>query len=139
MVALKITSASISFLEKRGLIETVLHSVERTPYSIPEKPTPVEIKLSEEQQKAYDSLEESLVSPQAAAALLYGVTGSGKTSVILTLIDKALSRGKGVIMLVPEIALTSQRAEVLFSRSSSFTTANFPISYSSLTNDFITL
>lgn len=111
-----LTPASLSFLEKRGLAEVIWQSVERALYKIPDSVSPISITLSEEQQKAYDSLEESLTSGEASAALLYGVTGSGKTSVILTLIDKALSLGKSVIMLVPEIALTSQSAEVLFSR-----------------------
>lgn len=111
-----LTPASLSFFEKRELAKVTWHSVERALYKIPDSVSPINITLSPEQQKAYNSLEESLTSGKASAALLYGVTGSGKTSVILTLIDKALTLGKGVIMLVPEIALTSQSAEVLFSR-----------------------
>ena len=53
---------------------------------------------------------------EPSAALLYGITGSGKTSVILKLIDKAIENGQGVILLVPEIALTLQNASKLFSR-----------------------
>lgn len=106
----------VSFFEKRGIAEVFEESVERTLYNIEKSPSPIKITLSEEQRRAYLALEELYSSPDAAAALLYGVTGSGKTSVILTLIDKAVSEGRGVIMLVPEIALTSQSAEVLFSR-----------------------
>ena len=111
-----LSSQSVSFLEKRGMVEVIEHSVERTPYKIPEKKEKIQIKLSENQKKAYTELEELLLKKEAAAALLYGVTGSGKTSVILSLIDRAVEEKKGVIMLVPEIALTSQSAEVLFSR-----------------------
>lgn len=112
-----IDSAGLTFLSKRGLIELLTHSVERNLYTIPtvcEKPR--EIQLSEEQKGAYDELSAMMDTRKGCAALLYGVTGSGKTSVILTLIDKAVSESRSVIMLVPEIALTSQSAEILFSR-----------------------
>lgn len=113
-----IDSAGLSFLEKRGLIEIVTHSVERNAYNVPDglNETDSHIFLSDEQQSAYDTLSDMLDSHKGCAALLYGVTGSGKTSVILSLIDRAVADGRGVIMLVPEIALTSQSAEILFAR-----------------------
>ncbi len=64
--------------------------------------------LSDMQKDALDSLLSLYESRQAKAALLYGVTGSGKTNVILKLIEKVLDDGKSVIVLVPEIALTGQ-------------------------------
>ena len=64
--------------------------------------------LSDEQQKAYETLREMCDSRTPRAALLHGVTGSGKTNVILRVIDRVLETGRGVIMLVPEIALTPQ-------------------------------
>ena len=111
-------TSGLNTLQKRGLLEIITKSVERTPYNIPKINRPVKITLSEEQERAYIALEKLLLSKEPAAALLYGVTGSGKTSVVLSLIDKAVSEGQGVIMLVPEIALTSQSAQVLFSRYS---------------------
>lgn len=112
-----IDSAGLNFLVKRGLTEIVTHNVERTLYKLPEiQPANEAIELSDEQREGYDTLSLMLDSRKGCAALLYGVTGSGKTSVILSLIDKAVSESRGVIMLVPEIALTSQSAEALFSR-----------------------
>lgn len=112
-----VDSAGVSFLVKRGLAVIEVHSVERNPYTPPTvSKTPVAITLSDEQKEAYDTLSGMLDSRKGCAALLYGVTGSGKTSVILSLVDKAVAEGRGVIMLVPEIALTAQSADVLFSR-----------------------
>ena len=112
-----VDSAGISFLAKRGLATIENRSVERNPYTPPAvSGDPVTITLSDEQREAFDTLSGMLDSRKGCAALLYGVTGSGKTSVILSLIDKAVAEGRGVIMLVPEIALTAQSAEVLFSR-----------------------
>ncbi len=64
--------------------------------------------LSDEQQKALDAVVQSIKSERFGAHLLFGITGSGKTEVYLQAIDKALALGKGVILLVPEIALTEQ-------------------------------
>lgn len=67
-----------------------------------------EIILTEQQQKAYDSLEKDYDSRKPSVTLLYGITGSGKTSVFMKLIDKVNAENKGVICMVPEIALTPQ-------------------------------
>ncbi len=72
--------------------------------------------LSDSQNAAYSRLEELYNTHQPKAALLYGVTGSGKTAVMLKLCDKVLSEGKSVIYLVPEISLTGQTARLMFER-----------------------
>ncbi|MDO5547251.1 MAG: primosomal protein N' [Eubacteriales bacterium] len=64
--------------------------------------------LTPAQEDAYRQIAPLLDSPQPEAALLYGVTGSGKTQVYLHLIARALEQGKGAIVLVPEIGLTPQ-------------------------------
>lgn len=64
--------------------------------------------LTSAQEEAYRRMSPLLDSAQPEAALLYGVTGSGKTQVYLHLIAKALEQGKGAIVLVPEIGLTPQ-------------------------------
>lgn len=67
-----------------------------------------DIALTQQQQKAYDSIIERYESGKASVSLLYGITGSGKTSVFMKLIDRANADNKGVICMVPEIALTPQ-------------------------------
>ena len=64
--------------------------------------------LNEEQEAAFRGLDELARTGRAAAALLYGVTGSGKTQVYIRLIQESLKRGKSALVLVPEIALTPQ-------------------------------
>ena len=64
--------------------------------------------LNAEQQKAFEGLARQMTAEQPGAALLYGITGSGKTSVYLKLIQTCLDQGKSALLLVPEIALTPQ-------------------------------
>ena len=66
------------------------------------------IVLTEEQQAAYDALLPHLEDPAPHSALLYGVTGSGKTLVFLKLIERCLQLGRKALVLVPEISLTPQ-------------------------------
>ncbi|MBQ9940239.1 MAG: primosomal protein N' [Clostridia bacterium] len=79
-------------------------------------PTEKSFDLSPAQKSAYNQLEELYNHKEAKAALLYGITGSGKTSVILKLCDRVISEGKTVIYLVPEISLTGQTARLMFER-----------------------
>ena len=64
--------------------------------------------LTEDQQRAVDTIRIALEVGQHRTYLLQGVTGSGKTEVYLRTIEDALARGRGAIVLVPEIALTPQ-------------------------------
>ena len=64
--------------------------------------------LNPEQQSCFEGLALQMEQPQPGIALLYGVTGSGKTSVYIKLIQKALEQEKSAMLLVPEIALTPQ-------------------------------
>ena len=66
------------------------------------------IVLTEEQQAAYGALLPHLEDTAPHSALLYGVTGSGKTLVFLKLIERCLQLGRKVLVLVPEISLTPQ-------------------------------
>ena len=112
-----VSGANIKALCDKGIIE--ISSVEeiRNPYSEYAKcrdSSP--IILSEEQSGAYATIESLYRESSARAALLYGVTGSGKTKVIMSLIDKVLLDGRTVIMLVPEISLTPQTVSIFCRR-----------------------
>ncbi len=74
--------------------------------SIPLKNEP--ILLTAEQQAAYEALLPHLEDTAPHSALLYGVTGSGKTLVFLKLIERCLQLGRRALVLVPEISLTPQ-------------------------------
>ena len=87
----------------------------RVPESVFEKSVEKHI-LSPQQKKAYDSLYSDYKSGCAKTALLFGVTGSGKTSVYLELIDRVTEDGKTALVLVPEISLTPQTLSLFKSR-----------------------
>ncbi len=69
--------------------------------------------LSGQQEEVFRGLTEQLHQEQPGAALLYGVTGSGKTAVYLKLIQACLDMGKSALLLVPEIGLTPQLLSLL--------------------------
>lgn len=73
---------------------------------IPYAPQP--ITLAPEQQQAFAALVPDLEDDKPHAALLHGVTGSGKTIVFLKLIERTLELGRKALVLVPEISLTPQ-------------------------------
>lgn len=101
------TRTSLKALCAKELVTLYQREVYRRPELPPEELKDIP-KLNDEQEKAFLGLEKIAESGKAACALLQGVTGSGKTSVYIHLIRRALDRGKSVILLVPEIALTPQ-------------------------------
>ncbi len=110
-----VTACVVETLIKKG----VLYSFEKPVYRSVKASKAVnkgEIKLTQEQLTAFEGLSELYESPQPKTALLYGVTGSGKTQVFLRLVDKAVADNKNVIVTVPEISLTPQLLSVFSSR-----------------------
>lgn len=108
------TLQPIRALEKAGLITIEQEEVYRhkVTYDGELKPIP---KLTAAQHTAYEGLMGLAESPEAACGVLLGVTGSGKTTVYLHLIDAMLKQGKSSILLVPEIALTPQMLQTFSS------------------------
>lgn len=104
-----VTPAVVTALARKDLVELYDAEVLRTPYdSADTEPEIVSQTLNGEQQTAYDRLRSLYDAGKPAGALLYGVTGSGKTAVYMNLIDRVLADGRQVIVLVPEISLTPQ-------------------------------
>lgn len=109
-----VTEAVVKALLNKGVVELYEKEVFRKPYE--DRPvSAAPIVLTEEQNSAFSGLKKTMEN-QGGTALLYGVTGSGKTQVYLKLIDEILPTGKGVIVMVPEISLTPQTLNHFYSR-----------------------
>lgn len=104
------TMATIRRLEVLGFVSLSTRPVFRNSFKVPEKSADP-IVLNPAQQTVYNGLMEQ----KSGVALLYGVTGSGKTAVYLRLIQSVLDLGKSSVLLVPEIALTPQLVQLLMS------------------------
>ena len=101
------STSTINRLEKLGYLtlseRPVLRCKEIQPAKL-EGP----LVLNDDQQTCFAGLSRQMAQPEPGVALLYGVTGSGKTSVYIKLIQAALDGGRSAMLLVPEIALTPQ-------------------------------
>ncbi len=106
-----VSEAAIRALEKKGLVRIGEGVVERQPEAgrtlLPDTPPT----LMPEQAAALETICRAVDTLTPPVVLLYGVTGSGKTEVYLQAIRRAADRGKGAIVLVPEISLTPQTVE----------------------------
>jgi len=113
---LSVTKSVIDALVKKGYAEYFDREIFRKPKSVPVYADVGEIKLTDEQDMAYKNLLGRYHSGEFSTTLLYGVTGSGKTSVYMKLIDDVVKDGKSVIVLVPEISLTPMTLDRFRSR-----------------------
>lgn len=101
------TNSTLRSLEKSGYVTIEeREAYRRGSTEVGKRAGPIH--LNAEQQEAFEGLDALAKKGEAAAALLYGITGSGKTQVYLRLIQETLKRGKTALTLVPEIALTPQ-------------------------------
>ena len=103
-----VTASVVDSLVKKGIVYYFENQVYRNPYKNIEKLYNKEdILLSDEQKTSFNNLYKEYTSGKASVSLLYGVTGSGKTAVFMKLIEAVRKDKKGIIVMVPEIALTS--------------------------------
>ena len=102
-----VTKAVLAGLVKKGVLAV---SAQDKSVALYEDYSPAQetIALSPAQQAAYSRLAALMDTGRPAAALLHGVTSSGKTLVFLKLIEKAVAAGRKALVLVPEISLTPQ-------------------------------
>ena len=111
-----LTPAVANALVKNGVAEFFEQPVMRLPDFSNEKGERTPIDLTDEQKEAFNRLSSLAESGKAAVSLLYGVTGSGKTSVYMSVIDGVVDSGKSVIVMVPEIGLTPQTLSLFCKR-----------------------
>ena len=108
--SLDVTSAQIKNLVAKGYVKSETKESYRIPYS--SKKTSAKPRLSAHQQDAANKIIALTRSGEPKAALLLGITGSGKTQVIRAIMDDVIASGRSVIVLVPEISLTPQTVSV---------------------------
>lgn len=111
-----VSTSVINTLEKKEILISFEKQEFRMPYVSGNAVNREDIVLTSEQQDAFNGLLSLTQSQQGEVALLYGVTGSGKTKVFLKLVDEVSQKGEGVIIMVPEIALTPQMIKIFSSR-----------------------
>ena len=99
--------SALGTLLKHGILQSEERIESRIEnYSGDELCTPDSIVLNEEQQQAYNKLQAA--NAEQRVSLLHGVTASGKTEVYIKLIDEVVRQGRQALLLLPEIALTTQ-------------------------------
>jgi len=101
------TRTSLKSLYNSGCVELYRREVFRRPQLPPDEVKPLP-QLNDDQEKVFNDIDKLAHAGKASAALLQGVTGSGKTSIYIHLIASQLRKGRSAILLVPEIALTPQ-------------------------------
>ena len=111
-----VTEAVVNNLVKAGIAEFYAAELLRVPRDAVATVSPEDTVLSAQQQAAYDAAAEQILAGKAAAFLLYGVTGSGKTAVFEQLIALTLKQKRQVLLLIPEISLTPQVVQYFQSR-----------------------
>lgn len=106
-----VTLQTIRALEKRGFVQIGRAAVRRDPWQDHVIVRTEPLKLMPQQAEALKLIKQSVDTLDPRVVLLFGVTGSGKTEVYLQAIQHVLDKGKGAIVLVPEISLTPQTVE----------------------------
>ncbi|MBE6543053.1 MAG: primosomal protein N' [Ruminococcaceae bacterium] len=123
------TRVMLNSLITKGLVKISSVKQYRIPYGDKQRSSRDNI-LSSEQKNAFETISAICEEGKPKAVLLHGVTGSGKTRVMKSVIDKVIEAGKSVIVLVPEISLTPQTVSLF----SSFYGNDIAVLHSSLSN-----
>jgi primosomal protein N' (replication factor Y) len=110
------TRAVIERLRVKNIVEMYEEIVPRKTTEKPAATLDAPVFLTALQIDALHRLQEEQSGDIFQISLLYGVTGSGKTQVIMHLIEQTLAQGKSAIVLVPEISLTPQSAALFGGR-----------------------
>ena len=111
-----VTTSVVANLCKKGIADIIDEEYYRIPKTYTsDSNASKELILTEKQNKAFSNLVNKYKNG-GGVSLLYGITGSGKTSVFLKLIDEVIADGKQVIVMVPEIALTPQMMSIFKGR-----------------------
>ena len=113
-----VSRATVNSLLEKNILKIENKKIDRNPLINKKVENQNKLKLTEEQEKAYNKIENAINKNNYEEFLLYGVTGSGKTEIYLQLIEKVISMNKSAIMLVPEISLTPQMIDRFVSRFS---------------------
>ncbi|MCR5282902.1 MAG: primosomal protein N' [Lachnospiraceae bacterium] len=112
---LAVSAQTITSLEKKGILKIESYQSFRNPIRFREK-EPEKKQLTPAQQEIVEDYLKRFDAGERTPALLHGITGSGKTEVYMEIIEGMLRRGRQVIVLIPEIALTYQTVRRFYRR-----------------------
>lgn len=104
------TTQTVNKLAKDGYIRIDADEIYRSPINYPDEIIPIPT-LNQSQEEAFAGISEQMSHEKAACSLVFGVTGSGKTTIYIKLISEMLQKNLSTILLVPEIVLTPQMIE----------------------------
>ncbi len=106
-------TAVVDNLVKKTIAEYFEDKIYRDPYkNVNFSSVSRDVTLTGDQAAAYESIYKLYKAREYKVSLLYGITGSGKTSVFMRLIEDVIADGENVIVMVPEIALTAQMVAI---------------------------
>ena len=114
---LNISDSPLQTLVKHGILAVEQKEIDRNPYAaLAKKRDTAPVVLTRAQAAAHEEILSVYEKKKPACVLLHGVTGSGKTKVMIKLLDRVIAEGGQAILLVPEIALTPQTVGIFCAR-----------------------